>query len=163
MKQPEETWANLMHPSTGKDAPQNKLIRKCPLGGADACCQAAFSIYCQGPYPKRYGNIGTMSFYICHVIYSAAEEYITRCFAKDNIESTDVLFLCWSGRRLNTVSLQVRKYCSIKDDKLIIPGKEEIKNYKVVVTTMVTSLVLTNLKLKGHFSHIFIDEAAQVC
>lgn len=40
---------------------------------------------------------------------------------------------------------------------------EEMKNYKIVVTTLATARTLALMELlKGHFTHIFIDEAAQV-
>ena len=41
------------------------------------------------------------------------------------------------------------------------PGVSDIRQSRVVVTTLSTSLDLTRLQLKGHFTHIFIDEAAQ--
>jgi hypothetical protein len=43
------------------------------------------------------------------------------------------------------------------------PTKNDIVRSKVVVTTLVTSLILSELGVKGHFTHIFVDEAAQVC
>ena len=43
------------------------------------------------------------------------------------------------------------------------PTENDILRSKVVVTTLVTSLILGELDIKGRFSHIFIDEAAQVC
>jgi len=36
------------------------------------------------------------------------------------------------------------------------------KESKLILTTMVTSLQLTELQLRGCFTHVFIDEAAQV-
>lgn len=50
-------------------------------------------------------------------------------------------------------------------DQLVIPTLEEIKKCRIVVTTLATSRTLSLMgleSLKGHFSHIIIDEAAQV-
>jgi hypothetical protein len=73
-----------------------------------------------------------------------------------------VLRLYQPKRLIATVPPEVQKYCKIKNNQFLLPSKEEILKYKVVVTTMVTSLVLKNLELGGYFSHILIDEAAQV-
>ena len=51
----------------------------------------------------------------------------------------------------------------LSDGKLVVPSVEEMKNYKIVVTTLATARTLALMELpKGHFTHIFIDEAAQV-
>ncbi len=52
---------------------------------------------------------------------------------------------------------------SIENGSLVTPPLQELKSYKVVVSTLQTarSLALMGLN-KGHFTHIFIDEAAQV-
>ena len=51
----------------------------------------------------------------------------------------------------------------MENGKLVIPTLDEIQKYSIVVTTLVTSRTLSLLGLQpGHFSHIIIDEAAQV-
>ena len=51
----------------------------------------------------------------------------------------------------------------MENEKLVIPTLDEIQEYRIVVTTLVTSRTLFLLGLRpGHFSHIIIDEAAQV-
>ena len=51
----------------------------------------------------------------------------------------------------------------LENDHLVIPSLQEIQTYKIIVTTLTTSRILPLLGLKhGHFSHIIIDEAAQV-
>ena len=43
------------------------------------------------------------------------------------------------------------------------PSLAEMKEFKIVVATLNTARALTLMGLpKGHFTHIFIDEAAQV-
>ncbi len=47
--------------------------------------------------------------------------------------------------------------------KFAEPSLEELKTYKIIVSTSSTAHMLTQLGLpKGYFTHIFIDEAAQV-
>lgn len=44
-----------------------------------------------------------------------------------------------------------------------MPSLTELKSYKIVVATLSTSRALPLMEVpKGHFTHIFIDEAAQV-
>ena len=44
-----------------------------------------------------------------------------------------------------------------------MPTKNEIMKHKIIVTTLLTARVLFLMGIKkGHFSHILIDEAAQV-
>lgn len=54
----------------------------------------------------------------------------------------------------------------MSDDRscFLEPSRDDVFSHQIVITTLVTSLVLTkkNLSLRGQFSHIFIDEAAQV-
>ena len=49
-------------------------------------------------------------------------------------------------------------------NQLVIPSLKEIMNTRIVVTTLVTSRILSTQHetMRGHFSHIIIDEAAQV-
>ena len=51
----------------------------------------------------------------------------------------------------------------MEGNKLVIPKLAEIKRSRIVVTTLITSRILFLKGLEsGHFSHIIIDEAAQV-
>jgi len=91
--------------------------------------------------------------------YRAADEYIVRYFSKSNCK---VLRIYNKGRRAATVSSDVKKFCLMKDGRFVDPCREDILQSKIVLTTMVTSLQLTQLELQGRFTHILIDEAAQV-
>ena len=54
-------------------------------------------------------------------------------------------------------------YFRIDKGKLTQPSLPEIEKYKIVVATLSTARALTLMGLpRGHFTHIFIDEAAQV-
>ena len=45
----------------------------------------------------------------------------------------------------------------------MVPDVSVLSQYKILVTTLVTAHLLVLMGLpKGHFTHIFVDEAAQV-
>ncbi len=60
--------------------------------------------------------------------------------------------------------MRVRVIRISQDNKLLVPSLAEMKGYKIVVATLSTARSLSLMEVpKGHFTHIFIDEAAQVC
>jgi len=108
---------------------------------------------------------------VCFVgVCRAADEYIVRHFdryIRDNAKSQSsfsVLRVYDPDRRTGTVSDTVKKYCLLDSDssRFVAPTRDDVMSYDVIVTTLVASLMLTKLGFKGHFTHIFIDEAAQV-
>jgi len=95
--------------------------------------------------------------------FRAADEYIVRYFSKAAICSCKVLRIYNRDRRAETVSPDVRKFCPMKDGRFVDPCRQDVLQSRIVLTTMVTSLRLTSLDLQRCFTHILIDEAAQVC
>ena len=65
---------------------------------------------------------------------------------------------------MHTVPEVVRKYCCLSPDgsSFKVPPAQVVRQHRVVVTTVEMSLHLTAMKLKGFFTHIFVDEAAQM-
>ena len=65
-----------------------------------------------------------------------------------------------------TTYRNLTRNCSIRrfdGTQPLIPTKTEIMKHKIIVTTLLTARVLFLMGIKkGHFSHILIDEAAQV-
>jgi len=107
--------------------------------------------------------------YVCLSGCRAADEYIVRHFDKyvrstGNASNLSVLRVYDPDRRTSTVNDVVKRYCLLAADgsSFLAPTCTDILHYKIIVTTLVTSLMLTRLGLRGHFTHIFIDEAAQV-
>ena len=101
------------------------------------------------------------------VTFSAADEYILRHFDKsltDAHRSIKLLRVCDSERGVHTVSTTVQKYCLMTRDRrqFVLPTRDDIERHDIIVTTLVTSLGLHQLHVKGSFTHIFVDEAAQV-
>jgi len=108
----------------------------------------------------------TQSVHVC-VIYSAADEYILRHF--DNVITdaridVKLLRVCDTERNVRTVNSTVQKYCLMTSDKrrFVSPTREDMERHHIVVTTLVSSLGLHQLHVSGLFTHIFVDEAAQV-
>ncbi|XP_011406766.2 PREDICTED: probable helicase with zinc finger domain [Amphimedon queenslandica] len=66
-------------------------------------------------------------------------------------------------RDIKTITPTVRSYCNISEGSFYDVPCDQLMNYSIIVTTTVTAriLFLSGLR-KGFFTHIFIDEAAQV-
>ena len=105
---------------------------------------------------------------IIHIIfYSAADRYIANYlhpFIKKFKLENKLRRVYYKERRVNTVVPEVQRYCAItaERDSFIPPTREDIMNHSLVITTVETSLELLHLDLRGYFTHIFVDEAAQV-
>ncbi|XP_070570215.1 3'-5' exoribonuclease HELZ2-like [Ptychodera flava] len=109
---------------------------------------------------------------VCTMSNSAADLYITEYFDKmvtQGFTKVRPFRIYAEYRRREAISTAAAKYSSLKESK---PGIQsvrmpttddaaEIKKYSVVVTTLSTSLLLHNIGLEGHFTHIFVDEAGQ--
>lgn len=52
----------------------------------------------------------------------------------------------------------IKQYSNFEKNKPFFPNKEELKNYDIIITTVMTAGRLGSNQLKGCFSHIFIDE-----
>lgn len=51
----------------------------------------------------------------------------------------------------------------MQDFSFVVPDLSTLSQYRILVTTLVTARLLVLMGLhKGHFTHIFVDEAAQV-
>jgi len=105
--------------------------------------------------------------YVCLIVYRAADEYIVRHFCKyvgHGSSCLSVLRVYDPDRRTGTVSEAVKRCCLLSADNasFISPTRSDVIQHKIIVTTLVTSLTLTRLGVRGLFTHIFIDEAAQV-
>ena len=117
---------------------------------------------------KRYCLV-SMCLSVC--LSRAADEYILRHFDKyvchQSGTDVSVLRVYDPERRSSTVNQTVKQYCLMSSDaaaaaSFVSPTRSDVVRHNIVVTTLVTSLLLTKLGVKGHFTHIFIDEAAQV-
>ena len=99
---------------------------------------------------------------------SGADLYVTKhldAYLRKSSNSQSLLLRILSkDRHVYTVPESVRKYCCFSPDgsTFEVPPDHVVRQHRVVVTTVEMSLHLTTMKLKGNFTHIFIDEAAQM-
>jgi hypothetical protein len=102
---------------------------------------------------------------ICTHSNSAADIYVQelhREYTKRGYEKVSMIRIYYTGRRLETIPAHVKPYCKIENGRLVLPSLPELKQYRIIVVTLSTSRALSLMGLpRGHFSHIFIDEAAQ--
>ena len=78
--------------------------------------------------------------------------------------STDELFRFYAPSRFKEqVPKDLLPYAFIKSDgHFNVPSMDRLKNFKVIVSTCGSSSVFSGVGMaRGHFSHIFIDEAGQ--
>ncbi|XP_076439727.1 3'-5' exoribonuclease HELZ2-like isoform X2 [Babylonia areolata] len=104
---------------------------------------------------------------ICAQSNSAADLYITKhldpFLRRSSKGNTILLRIVSKDRRLISIPEGSRKYCCYSPDgsSFEMPKYHALTQYRIVVTTVEMSLRLTSMNLKGAFTHIFIDEAAQ--
>ncbi|XP_076459401.1 3'-5' exoribonuclease HELZ2-like isoform X2 [Babylonia areolata] len=103
---------------------------------------------------------------ICAQSNSAANLYVAKYLdpylTKAN-KSQLLLRIVAEERFVENTPPAVRKYCCLSRDgtSFEIPDAEVIGQHRIIITTVEMALTLTIKKLKGAFTHIFIDEAAQ--
>ncbi|XP_071941737.1 3'-5' exoribonuclease HELZ2-like [Antedon mediterranea] len=107
---------------------------------------------------------------ICTMSNSGADLYITEhldeyltTYPKCTGLKPTLLRVYQSERRIGTIPSVVRKYCLIDKttNTINLPTRDDVKRSRVVICTLNMALRLVSLNLKGHFTHILIDEAGQ--
>ncbi|GAA6013534.1 hypothetical protein JCM11491_006113 [Sporobolomyces phaffii] len=73
-----------------------------------------------------------------------------------------ILRLNAPSRALITVAPNVMDVSYVQDDGFACPSVETLAGFRVVVSTCVSASILSGVGInRGHFSHIFVDEAGQ--
>ncbi|XP_052786860.1 uncharacterized protein LOC128222086 isoform X3 [Mya arenaria] len=101
---------------------------------------------------------------ICTHSNSEADIYVEDYFhpyCKDNHPEAKPLRIYYQHRWPNTVSKTVRQYCLQEGHSFRKPRREDILRHRIVVTTFSTAKMLTEFP-EDLFTHIYLDEAAQV-
>ena len=82
-----------------------------------------------------------------------ADEYVESYFTEDLVkrEGLEVVRLVSKDTRARITGL-------IKDPEMV---NDNLENFQLIITTFILSMGLSSRLKEGHFSHIFIDEAAQ--
>ncbi|KAJ7512385.1 P-loop containing nucleoside triphosphate hydrolase protein [Mycena galericulata] len=97
----------------------------------------------------------------CAPSNSAADLIATRLIVA---LSTDELFRFYApSRNKDQVALELREYTYAKPDgHFSVPPLARMKRFRVVVATCVSASVVSGIGIgRGHYTHIFVDEAGQ--
>ena len=100
-------------------------------------------------------------------VHSSADLYVVKhldpYLRKSSGSQGLLLRIVSRDRRVHSIPEGSRKYCCYSSDgsSFEIPSASMVRQHRVVVTTLEMALHLTSMKLRGTFTHIFIDEAAQ--
>ncbi|KAF8621326.1 hypothetical protein AX15_007864 [Amanita polypyramis BW_CC] len=97
----------------------------------------------------------------CAPSNSAADLIVSRLSASFD---TDEVFRFYAPSRSKTqVPTEMLEYTYVRDDGSFgVPPMARMKRFRVVVTTCVSASVVSGIGIpRGHYSHIFIDEAGQ--
>ena len=103
---------------------------------------------------------------VCALNNSAADVYLdnfNRIIPSNS--NLKILRLSYKGQMVTTVPRYLHKYYlfdSPDNARFCYPSESDVKKYRIIVTTVSMAQELLKLKLTGHFTHIFIDEAAQM-
>ena len=99
---------------------------------------------------------------LCTRSNSAADLHVEK-IDQQLSSQVNMLRVYYHERKVNTISVSVRKYCMFNGLDLRYPTREEVLKSQIVVATLATCYSLQDLNLGADFfTYVFIDEAAQV-
>ena len=107
----------------------------------------------------------------CHILICihtncAADVYLEHFYKRiPSDHDCKILRLVYKEQMVATILRHLHKYClfdSPKHQKFRYPLEPEARKYQIIITTVISAQQLLKLNLTGHFTHIFIDEAAQM-
>ncbi|KAJ7331778.1 hypothetical protein JRQ81_013958 [Phrynocephalus forsythii] len=142
-----------------------------------AICQVVAGASRPAPYiifgPPGTGKTVTMVEAIKQVLLCIEGSHVLACapsnsacdllcqLLKEHLEKRTIYRMNASSRDYNTIPEDVKPFCNwdVTQKCPVYPSKEELKKYRVIITTLVPAgrLVSANFP-PGHFSHVFIDE-----
>lgn len=80
-----------------------------------------------------------------------------------NIPESEIFRANAAFREKDEVPEDILPYCPYEGEHFVCPPLKELKNYKVILTTYVSSFRLHSKGIRaGHFSHIFLVDASSV-
>ena len=101
---------------------------------------------------------------ICTLTNSAANVYLEHFYKRiPSDRDCKILRLVYKQRKF-LPSARLQKYFLYDPSNMEyhLPEKSQAEEYHIIVTTLGMAQEILQLKLTGHFTHIFIDEAAQM-
>ena len=103
---------------------------------------------------------------ICTLTNSAANVYLDNFHKRiPSDHDCKILRLVYKGQMVARVPRHLHKYClfeSSNNQRFCYPSESDARQYHIIVTTVISSRELLKLHMTGHFTHIFVDEAAQM-
>ncbi|KAM3872353.1 putative helicase mov-10-B.1 [Diretmus argenteus] len=101
----------------------------------------------------------------CHILAcapsnSAADLLWGRLLDGMEDKDKDKVFRMYAYSHSGVIPQKRQRYCNKKTGSIVIPSKEELMQYKIMVTTLQTaSRLVTGGIPTGFYTHIFVDEA----
>ncbi|KAE8646088.1 probable RNA helicase SDE3 [Cucumis sativus] len=101
---------------------------------------------------------------VCAPSNSAADHILEKLLNQEGVEirNNDVFRLNASTRQYDEIKPDILPYCFFDEQIFRCPPRNALVRYRIIVSTyMSTSLLYAEDIKRGHFSHIFLDEAGQ--
>ncbi|KAF7656045.1 hypothetical protein LDENG_00046940 [Lucifuga dentata] len=81
---------------------------------------------------------------------------------EDNTEKHKVYRFYAHSHSVKNIPHELKEHCNLEDGKMVIPAKEKLESYQIIVTTLTNaSRLVTGGICRGHYSYIFVDDAGQ--
>ncbi|XP_031249415.1 probable RNA helicase SDE3 [Pistacia vera] len=101
---------------------------------------------------------------ICAASNSAADHILERLVGNQvvKVKETEIFRLNATSRAYGDVSPDYIRFCYFQDSIFKCPPLQALSRYRIIISTYMSSALLNAEGIKrGHFSHIFLDEAGQ--
>ncbi|GLT47611.1 hypothetical protein SLA2020_212970 [Shorea laevis] len=108
---------------------------------------------------RNYGRI-----LVCAASNSAADHILERLVCNEAVEvkESEIFRLNATSRPYEDVSPAFIRFCYFGESIFSCPPLKALKRYRIIISTYMSSSLLHSEGLeRGHFSHIFLDEAGQ--
>lgn len=183
----ENLGAEFLFPSTSSKRRSIKTTDLVPISGSlneEQMCSIKMILGCRGapPYvihgPPGTGKTRTIveailqlyqhhkntRILVCAPSNSAADHILEKLLAEKDIEfrENEVFRLNATARPYEDVKPEFLRFCFFDEMIFKCPPVNALNHYRIVVSTyMSASLLFAEDVARGHFSHIFLDEAGQ--
>ncbi|KAE8684160.1 putative RNA helicase SDE3 [Hibiscus syriacus] len=138
-----------------KGAPPYVIYGPPGTGKTKTLVEAILQIYTRG----KNGRI-----LVCAASNSAADHILERLISNENVEvkETEIFRLNATSRSYEDVSPDYIHFTFFEQSVFKCPPLEALKRYRIIISTYTSSTLLYAEGVnRGHFSHIFLDEAGQ--
>ncbi|KAI7797624.1 putative helicase mov-10-B.2 [Triplophysa rosa] len=96
----------------------------------------------------------------CAPSNSAADQLCEKLISSQHVDKGKIYRIYASSRNPKDVPAALVNHSNVEGNTIVLPCKEDLMSYKILVCTLVTAGRLVSGGVpEGHFSHIFVDEA----